>query len=93
MLILRRVIISRNITFNENVFFNLVKHEKQAGQLISKVKDVIKAIEKDEIQDVELILKEIGLFNTNLIKTRALEEPSDTLSLLNSGVIKKANLL
>ena len=80
------------MTFNEIVFFNSAEHKKQAGQLVSKAKNVIKTIKKDEIQDVKSILEEIGLFDTNSIKTRVLEKPSDTPSLPNSGVIKKANL-
>ena len=49
MPILHRVIISRNVTFDKNVFFNLAEYEKQAGQLVSKAKDIIKAIKENEI--------------------------------------------
>ena len=37
------------MTFNENVFFDLAEHEKQAGQLVFKAKDVVEAIKEDEI--------------------------------------------
>ena len=92
VLILHRVIILRNMTFDENVFFDLAEHKKQAGQLVSEAKNVVEAIEEDEIQDVKSILEEIGLFDTDSMETRALKEPSDAPSLLNSGVIEKANL-
>ncbi len=45
----RKVIISRNIIFDENIFFDLIKYKKRVGQLFSEVKRVIEAIEENEI--------------------------------------------
>jgi hypothetical protein len=91
--VLGRVIITRNVTFDEGTFYRK-EQEKEEGQPLSVVQQLVELIEEDEVQDAESILENIGLWDDNLPE-RTIEFPhlggeTELLSLdpegQNSGV-------
>lgn len=60
MPILKHVIITRNMTFNEEVGY-LKELKGKEGQLILITKDVMELIKEDKIQDTRSLIKHLGL--------------------------------
>ena len=58
--ILKRVIITRNVTFNEEVRYSKELEGKE-GQPIPIARDVVELIEEDEIQDAGSLIEHLGL--------------------------------
>jgi hypothetical protein len=59
--VLDKVIVTRNVTFDENILYSLKAHEQLDGHLIVKARSVVKLIEKEEVRDARSILDNIGI--------------------------------
>jgi hypothetical protein len=58
--VLDRVIVTRNIVFNENILYKK-ECENTEGHYIEIIKEIIKLLLEDEIQDTKLIFENKGL--------------------------------
>jgi hypothetical protein len=58
--VLNRVIVIRNIVFNENIFYEK-ERENTEGYYIEIIKEIIKLFLEDEIQDTKSIFENKGL--------------------------------
>jgi hypothetical protein len=59
--VLDRVIVTRNMVFNENILYSLSAQEQLTGQLVIDARSVVKLIEKKEVRDAGLILENMKL--------------------------------
>jgi hypothetical protein len=66
--VLDRVIVTRNVTFNEDILYSLKAREQLDGHSIAKARNVVKLIEEDEVRDAGSILDNMGLWNMELLK-------------------------
>ena len=58
---LDRVIVTRNMVFNENILYEK-ERENTEGYRIEIVKEIVKLLLEDEIQDTKLIFENKGLW-------------------------------
>jgi hypothetical protein len=66
--ILDKVIITRNVTFNENILYSLKACEQLDGHLVIKAYSMVELIEEEEVQDAGLILDNLNIWNIALLE-------------------------
>jgi hypothetical protein len=64
--VLDRVIVTRNMVFDENILYSSSAQEQLTGQSVADARSVVKLIEKKEVRDAGLILENMKLWNTEL---------------------------
>jgi hypothetical protein len=61
VLVLDKVIIIRNVTFNENILYSLKAYKQLDSYLVIKACSIIKLIKEEEVQDINLILDNLNI--------------------------------
>jgi hypothetical protein len=65
---LDKVIITRNVTFNENILYSSKAREQLDGHSVVKACSIVELIEEEEVWDASLILDNLDIWNIALLK-------------------------
>jgi hypothetical protein len=64
--VLDKVIVTRNVTFDENILYSSKAHEQLDGHSVAEARSVVELIEEEEVRDAGSILDNMGIWNIEL---------------------------
>ena len=66
--VLDKVIVTRNVTFDENILYSSKAHEQLDGHSVAEARSVVELIEEEKVRDAGLILDNMGIWNIELLE-------------------------
>jgi hypothetical protein len=64
--VLDKVIVTRNVTFDENILYSSKAREQLDGHSVAEARSLVELIEEEEVRDAGSILDNMGLWNMEL---------------------------
>ena len=64
--VLDKVIVTRNVVFDENILYSSKAKEQLDGHSVAQARQIVEAIEEEEVQDAGSVLENIGIWNVEM---------------------------